>query len=170
MDNQQKWYSIKSLENKLRIPNTTLRRYIRQHGHHLNIKKDGKSYLVAEESIPLLKKIRSLYDQGKSIESIEKGLKNEGHPITITIDDYNENTVLTLNESLEDIRNSLTSQMNEQKQIIQSLIQTVHEQRHFFETKLEERDKHLLDTLKENQELKKQLASTHKKKWWEFWK
>ncbi|ALS35573.1 hypothetical protein BPUM_04370 [Bacillus pumilus SAFR-032] len=43
-------------EKELQIPDTTLRRYIHQHGHHLNIKKNGKSYLVANESIPLLKK------------------------------------------------------------------------------------------------------------------
>ncbi|MGY8623537.1 hypothetical protein ACN6A9_18355 [Bacillus safensis] len=43
-------------EKELQIPDTTLRRYIRQHGHHLNIKKNGESYLVANESIPLLKK------------------------------------------------------------------------------------------------------------------
>ncbi|PRR90151.1 hypothetical protein C6W20_10075 [Bacillus sp. NMCN6] len=54
-------------EKELQIPDTTLRRYIRQHGHHLNIKKNGKSYLVANESIPLLKKIRGLYVEGKSI-------------------------------------------------------------------------------------------------------
>ncbi|MBR0592528.1 MerR family transcriptional regulator, partial [Bacillus pumilus] len=78
MDNQGTWHSIKSLEKELQIPNTTLRRYIRQHGHHLNIKKNGKSYLVANESIPLLKKIRGLYVEGKSIENIETILTNEG--------------------------------------------------------------------------------------------
>lgn len=170
MDNQETWHSIKSLEKELQIPDTTLRRYIRQHGHHLNIKKNGKSYLVANESIPLLKKIRSLYVEGKSIENIETVLTNEGHPITITIDNHTESTALTLNESIEDIRNTLNSQMNEQKQIIQSLIQTIHEQQHYIEAKLEERDKHLIEALKENEEMKKQIAASQQKKWWQFWK
>ncbi|MBQ4874472.1 DUF3967 domain-containing protein [Bacillus safensis] len=130
MDNQETWHSIKSLEKELQIPDTTLRRYIRQHGHHLNIKKNGKSYLI----------------------------------------NHTESTALTLNESIKDIKNTLNSQMNEQKQIIQSLIQTIHEQQHYIEAKLEERDKHLIEALKENEEMKKQIAAAQQKKWWQFWK
>ncbi|AIZ58988.1 hypothetical protein V2B35_16105 [Bacillus safensis] len=94
----------------------------------------------------MLKKIRGLYVEGKSIENIETILTNEGHPITITIDNHTESTVLTLNESIEEIKNTLNSQMNEQKQIIQSLIQTINEQQYYIEAKLEERDKHLIET------------------------
>ncbi|MBR0608094.1 DUF3967 domain-containing protein, partial [Bacillus safensis] len=96
-------------------------------------------------------------------------LTNEGHPITITIDNHTESTALTLNESIEDIRNTLNSQMNEQKQIIQSLIQTIHEQQYYIEAKLEEHDKHLIEALKENEEMKKQIATAQQKKWWQFW-
>ncbi|MFB8736474.1 DUF3967 domain-containing protein [Bacillus sp. SL00103] len=60
--------------------------------------------------------------------------------------------------------------MNEQKQIIQSLIQTIHEQQHHIEAKLEERDKHLIEALKENEEMKKQILAAQQKKWWQFWK
>ncbi|WP_197202735.1 DUF3967 domain-containing protein [Bacillus safensis] len=60
--------------------------------------------------------------------------------------------------------------MNEQKQIIQSLIQTIHEHQHYIEAKLEERDKNLIEALKENEEMKKQIAAVHQKKWWQFWK
>ncbi len=81
-----------------------------------------------------------------SIENIETLLTNEGHPITI--DNRTENTALTLNESIEEIKNTLNSQMNEQKQIIQSLIQTINEQQYYIEAKLEERDKHLIETKK----------------------
>ncbi|MCW4359948.1 DUF3967 domain-containing protein, partial [Bacillus altitudinis] len=77
---------------------------------------------------------------------------------------------LTLNESIEDIRNTFNSQMNEQKQIIQSLIKTIHEQQHYIEAKLEERDKNLIEALKENKEMKKQIAASQQKKWWKFWK
>ncbi len=45
--------------------------------------------------------------------------------------------------------------MNEQKQIIQSLIQTIHEQQHYIEAKLEERDKNFIEALKKNEEMKK---------------
>ncbi|MGY8623538.1 DUF3967 domain-containing protein [Bacillus safensis] len=60
--------------------------------------------------------------------------------------------------------------MNEQKQIIQSLIQTIHEHQHYIEAKLEERDKNLIEALKENEEMKKQIAAVQQKKWWQFWK
>lgn len=59
--------------------------------------------------------------------------------------------------------------MNEQKQIIQSLIQTINEQQYYIEAKLEERDKHLIET-KKNEEMKKQIAAAQQKRWWQFWK
>ncbi|PRR90152.1 hypothetical protein C6W20_10080 [Bacillus sp. NMCN6] len=53
--------------------------------------------------------------------------------------------------------------MNEQKQIIQSLIQTIHEQQHYIEAKLEERDKNFIEALKKNEEMKKQIAAVQQK-------
>ncbi|WP_423492455.1 DUF3967 domain-containing protein [Lysinibacillus agricola] len=44
------------------------------------------------------------------------------------------------------------------------------EQREYINTKLEERDRKLLESIRDIQETKKQIAATQQKKWWIFWK
>ncbi|MGE7907415.1 DUF3967 domain-containing protein [Peribacillus sp. NPDC094092] len=38
------------------------------------------------------------------------------------------------------------------------------------ENKLEERDPKLIESIRELQETKKEIAATQQKKWWRFWK
>ena len=41
-------------------------------------------------------------------------------------------------------------------------------QQEYINTKLDERDQKLIESIKEIQETKKQLAATQQKKWWQF--
>lgn len=44
------------------------------------------------------------------------------------------------------------------------------EQREYINIKLEQRDRKLLESIREIQETKEQIAATQQKKWWIFWK
>jgi hypothetical protein len=85
--NERKWYTVLEVEKEYNIPNATVRRYIRNHGHNLLLKKKGKSYIIAQDSIDVLKKIRELYGQGMGTEQIEEALRESNVPVTITVND-----------------------------------------------------------------------------------
>ncbi|MEC0117355.1 MerR family transcriptional regulator [Bacillus cereus] len=87
MSDTEKWFSVLEIEKQTSIPDATIRRYIRNHGHHLQIKKRGKSYLIAFDSLSTIKKIRELYDKGKQIEDVEETLRHMNIPVTITVTD-----------------------------------------------------------------------------------
>ncbi|TJY41834.1 hypothetical protein E5161_11570 [Cohnella pontilimi] len=66
--------SVNELALQLAIPAGTLRRYLRQHAHLLDVTKVHKSYVVAEESVGILKQIREEYARGLSSEEVEARL------------------------------------------------------------------------------------------------
>lgn len=51
--------------------------------------------------------------------------------------------------------------MNEQKKFNQSLLETIQKQQDYILTKLEERDKRLIESIREIQAAKKEIASSH---------
>lgn len=156
----QKWLSVIEIEKETGIPNATIRRYIRTHGHHLQIKKRGKSYFVASESLSVIKKIRELYDNGKQSEDVEETLTKMNVPVTITMNDNDR--VVTVNAA--EVLAQLQKDMNEQKKFNRSLLEIIHKQQEYISTKLEERDQRLIESIREMQAAKKEIASTHEKK------
>ena len=44
------------------------------------------------------------------------------------------------------------------------------EQQEYINSKLEERDQQIMESIREIQEVKNQLAATKQEKWWKFWK
>lgn len=147
-----KWITVLEVEKQTSIPNATIRRYIRNHGHHLNIKKQGKSYLVASESTGVFKKIRDYYNEGKNTEQVEKALSQEGIPVTITVNDNDHAMNINIAEALL----QLQKDVNEQKEINRSLLEQVKRQE---ESQLK-RDQMLLKVIKEIQETKRLSAAT----------
>ncbi|MBQ6350505.1 MAG: DUF3967 domain-containing protein [Methanobrevibacter sp.] len=160
MNDEKKWFSVTETEKETSIPDATIRRYLRNHGHHLQIKKRGKSYFIAHESLSLIKKIRELYDSGKQTEDVEESLRRMNMPVTITVTE-NEKEV-TVNSS--EVLIQLQKDMNEQKQFNQSLIEMLTKQQEYINTKLEERDRRLMESLRELQETKKQITSSEEVK------
>jgi Fic family protein len=155
-----KWFSVVEIEKQTNIPDATIRRYIRNHGHHLQIKKRGKSYLIANESLTTIKTIRSLYDKGKQSEDIEETLRKMNMPVTVTVTDNEKEMTVSSSEVLV----QLQKDMNEQKKFNQSLLETLQKQQEYINTKLEERDQVLLQSIRELQEAKKQIASSEEEK------
>lgn len=178
MNEDIKWLTVLDVEKQTGIPNATIRRYIRNHSHHLNIRKKGKSYYIASESLPTMLNIRQLYDDGKNLEQVEEALIQSDNPVIITVTTDDKQVTVNLGEALQDMKLA----MNEQNIIIQSLIEQIQKQQEYIDNKLEERDKNLIAAIKESQESKKQMATTlnpektnlpstqQEKKWYQFWK
>ncbi|MBS4218710.1 DUF3967 domain-containing protein [Bacillus sp. FJAT-49711] len=151
-----KWLYVTDVEKQTGIPSATIRRYIRNHGHHLQLKKRGKIYLVASESLSFIKNIRDLYDQGKRLEDIEDALRSMNIPMT------HDEREMTVNAS--EVLVQLQKDMEEQKKFNQSLLETIQKQQEYINTKLEERDQKLLQSIREIQEAKREIAVSHEKK------
>jgi hypothetical protein len=176
MNKDMEWLTVLDVEKQLKIPNATIRRYIRNHGHHLNIRKKGKSYFIAFESIPIVLDIRKQYDEGKNQEQVEESFIQKGSPVTITVTADDKQVTVNIGEALQDMKKAI----HEQNKIIESLVVQMKKQQDYIDNKLEERDRKLMAAIRDNQESRKQIAATDQekeritppknKKWYQFWK
>lgn len=153
--NDEKWLSVLEVEKETKIPNATIRRYIRNHGHHLNMRKRGKSYFISADGVEVVNEIRNLYEQGKNLEQVEESLINAGIPMTVTVNEDGHGMSVNAGEALQKLQKSV----NEQNEIIQSLVDQLQSQQIYIDKKLNERDMKLMQTMKEIQEGKKQIAA-----------
>jgi hypothetical protein len=176
MNKDNEWLTVLDIEKQIKIPNATIRRYIRNHGHHLSIRKKGKTYFIASESIPIVLEIRKQYEEGKSLEQVEEAFIQKGSPLTITVTADDEQMTVNLGEVLLDMKKAV----HEQNKVIESLVNQMQKQQEFIDTRLEERDRMLMAAIRENQESRKQAAvaaqekenttPTKDKSWYQFWK
>lgn len=78
------WLTVTGVERQTGIPNRTIRRYIRRHGEFLQTKKQHKVKFLAEDSLPVLWKIRRHYAAGQTAAQVEASLSKE-HSRTLTV-------------------------------------------------------------------------------------
>lgn len=164
---ETEWLSVLEVEKATSIPDATIRRYIRNHGHHLNVKKKGKSYIVSNKSLPIILKIREFYGDGKGTEQVEEMLVNMGVPTVITMtDDVTVNTGEVLRD-MEKAMNAIHEKLEKQEAFNEQLLEALKKQQEYIDTRLEERDKNLMIALKESLETKKLIAASQEKSWWQ---
>ncbi|MGM9923898.1 MAG: hypothetical protein ACI35R_06615 [Bacillus sp. (in: firmicutes)] len=65
-----KWLSVSEIEKITNVPNRTIRRYIERHNEHLQLRKNGNSYVIHERCVTVIVKIRDLYREGKTQAAI----------------------------------------------------------------------------------------------------
>lgn len=168
------WFTVGDIEKDLHVPAATVRRYIRNHGHHLNIIKQGKSYLIAADSISVIQKMRGHYEAGKSQEQVEKELLISDHAMTVEVINNDELMNVDVGQALIDMRNLV----HEQSKMIQSLSERLDEREERDRERGEERDRKLLEALNGMLESKNLLSDSMdveksngatKKKWWRPW-
>lgn len=166
------WYTITELADKLKIPDATIRRYVRQHGHHLQIRKKSKSYQIANVSLPVLSKIRELYMMdGMTVDQVDEALAAAHVPIVMTVDDVNDHgEVVTVNvpQALSSLEKSVNDRMNEQMEFNKLLLQRLDEQQAYIENVLKDRDEKLMAGLRQLAASREEVQA--KKKWWRFGK
>lgn len=164
------WYTLSALVEKTGIPYQSLARYVQRHSQHLKIKKEHKSYLVHNDSVLVLEHIRKCYQEGMTEKQVDTELSLKGIPITINFPDENE--ISTLENTLKSMQESmrlLHEKAENQEKFNQELVRQLEKQQHYINTRLEERDKALMLSLKETLEAKQQMAIAKSKKWWRFW-
>lgn len=163
------WMTVLEIEKATKIPNASVRRYIRHHGHHLNIRKKGKSYQIARESIEIMEKIRRIYEDGKTTDQVEESLINMGnHPITIDVTDDEQTVAVDAGEALQELRNEIKDLKQSHHDQMNELINRLDKQQEYIDYKLEERDHKLTQALNEDIKSKQEAATSHddKRKGW----
>jgi hypothetical protein len=166
----KKWLTVTEIEQKHSVPAPTTRRYLQRHGHKLNIKKRGKSYLIDEESIEVLIKIRDLYSEGKSEKEIDDILSNMGVPTTITIEEAGKEIEVPTDKVLMDMRNELQDikefnrelldRSDRQEEFNRQLLERLDQQQTYIDKRLDERDERLMIALRKSMETQKMIAAT----------
>lgn len=171
---EKEWFTVAEMEKETNIPHQTIRRYIKAHGHHLHLKKQHKSYFINSSSIEVILKIRKMYSDGKTSESVDEVLANSNIPMTIDLEKDNEQVSIHVPKMLQELNNNIVA-MNEkmvkQEEFNAELLEQVRKQQKYIDERLSKRDEALIKAMNEVMETKRQLAATeqNKKKWWKFW-
>lgn len=90
------YLNIPEIAEETGIPASTVRRYLEQHNHTLRTKKSARgAWLLKEEDVSLIREIRTCYERKMSSDEVEEYLLKSGQPLTITVDDEQEQQVIT---------------------------------------------------------------------------
>lgn len=90
------YVTIQEIEKETGIPGSTVRRYLEQHNHTLRTKKNNRgAWLLKVEDLSLMREIRSCYERKMSSSEVEEYLLNSGQPLTVTIDDEEDEHSIT---------------------------------------------------------------------------
>ena len=125
------YLTIKELKEALpEIPENSLKRYLQEHEEYLNFKKEHNRYKIHVSEIEKLKMIRQYYSEGLKKEEVNVKLEESGFPITITIDDDNNTSLVSINSELTDMKKliSFLVQQNEQTRIQSNKIKDQNQQ------------------------------------------
>lgn len=96
------WLTIKEVSDHLDIPDPTLRRYLSEHGQFIKMSNEGHVQVIAEESLEVLKRIRSYYAKRWPKSRIQKALAEE-FPLNVVIGKTDEGQLMTAGETLDEI-------------------------------------------------------------------
>ncbi|MCQ6275727.1 hypothetical protein JMM81_12235 [Bacillus sp. V3B] len=119
------YLTMKELKEALPdIPENSLKRYIQEHQEYLDFKKEHNRYIVHTSEIETLKLIRKLYSDGLKKEEVNAKLEESGIPLTITFDATENQSLLSVNHELTDMKKlvSFLVQQNEQSRLHQNKI------------------------------------------------
>jgi hypothetical protein len=182
--------SIKELKEALpEIPENSLKRYLLEHQEYLDVRKEHNRYKVHASDIEKLKLIRQFYSEGLKKEEVNAKLDEAGIPIVITFDSDEDQSLVSVNQELTDMKKlvSFLVQQNEQSRIQQNkvkeqnqqLIHEVQEMKQLIEEMREEQDrKHeseralLRESILATQKTMEQVASSveaNKGRWKRLW-
>lgn len=159
------WMTVSEASEKVNIPVETMRRYIRSHSVHLRVKKQGKKYLLHDDSMTVIKQIRALYDRSMNVDEVEETLSASGIPMTITVKNSNDEAMTVhVADELKEIKQALQEQklfnqqqqehLQAQREFNKLLLEQLKQQQEYIDRKLEVRDQRLLESIRAIQEVK----------------
>lgn len=164
-----KWYSVQEVCENTGLSDSSVRRYLQRHKRFLKTRYQGRVLQIAEESLPVIEKIRQFYiELGWNRERVEEALA-ETYSMSVVVGEDHRGPV-TIGQTLKDIQQiqHILWKLAEENQILRDRFDDVME-------KLEEREKqdtkHQAYLEQEFWEVKKSLSRVEKygqkKRWLE---
>lgn len=153
-----KTYSSKDVAKRLSVQPVTVRKYsqmLEDEGYSFE-KDQNKWRQYSEDDVRFLEYLCNMRTMGKPLDEAVK------HVASL----YRSNLSISQSATTLQSENVLFEFMKAQHEFNQKIITRLETQ----ERGQIERDKNLLEAIRETQEVKKQLATANQKKWWKFWK
>ena len=164
------WFTVTQAADEIGIPAETVRRYMRQYGEFLQLKRGEKrSYLIHESSLDVIKKIRYLLEQGNQREQVEDVLKQTEAITVQTNDDQMDEYLMNLPQLQRETAKRMdnmarymkeqSEQIQKQNELIEALSDKLDQQQEYIDQSIEKRDQQIIQTMNEIQEQKEAAAS-----------
>ena len=167
--NIQAVYSSSDIADILKVKESTLRKYcllLEKSGYDFLKNEHGHRAFFDHDVIVLRKMISLKSGADMTLEEAVKSVIAWKNGNDITVSDTEEKRYITrYNDLIEEFKVFQEQQINFNKE----LIQQIRNQQEYIENRLEQRDRLLMQTLRETLEIRKEIA-TAKKKWWRFWR
>ena len=162
-------YGTKDVADMLGVQESTVRKYaslLEDFGYSYLKNEHGHRAFFDRDLIVLRKMLSLKNDADMTLEEAVKSVVawNKGSDIAVS-DTEEKPYSVRYSDLVEEFKAFQQQQMEFNKE----LIQEIRHQREYIENRLEERDRLLLESMRQTLETRKELA-TADKKWWEFWK
>lgn len=166
----QSVYGSSDIADTLEIQESTLRKYcllLEKVGYEFLKNEHGHRAFFDHDVIVLRKMISLKSSADMTLEEAVKSVVAWKNGNDITISDTEEKRYITrYNDLLEEFKSFQEQQMNFNKE----LIQEIRNQQEYIEDRLEQRDRLLMQSMREILETRKEIVAASEKKWWHFWK
>jgi predicted transcriptional regulator len=153
-----KYLTIAELADQVGIPNSSCRRYLSTFEEFFLVKGGSRLKRYEQEAVDVLKRIKTLYDDGLESNEIHKVLVGE---FAMVINGDEQQTTdepatvpsLATSEDLQEIRKAL----DEQREFNKLLVEQMREQHLYYDKKFNElkHDRELIHSLRESMQQKK---------------
>ncbi|MRX57071.1 hypothetical protein HMPREF3291_00200 [Bacillus sp. HMSC76G11] len=149
------WLTVADVSEKIGIPVETIRRYIRNHSHHLKVRKLHKKYQLHDECVTVIEQIRELYSDGKSIDEVDRSLAASGVQLTINVEPEEHDRNRERDDRIEKQLLAMKTQLEQQQEFNHRLLERLDQQQKYIDNRLEDRDRKLMESIRQLQEEKK---------------
>ncbi|PEM67310.1 DNA-binding protein [Bacillus pseudomycoides] len=160
----------------------TIKRNCQTYSSFLNFQQGEKNkYLIHQECIPVFQFIAKMRNKRNlQTKQIIELLSKEGlpeyidiEPIQITKQQPEQiqvgQVVVAIQELDRIVAERVSELLKKHEENLKEWLTEQQKQQEDFQ-KIDERDQNLMAMIRENQEIKKLIAATQQKKWWQFWK
>ena len=163
-------YGSGDVADVLQIQESTLRKYcllLEKAGYEFLKNEVGHRAFFDDDVIVLRKMIGLKNDADMTLEEAVKSVVAWKNGSDITVRDTEEmRYVARYNDLMEEFKTFQQQQMEFNRE----LIEEIRNQKQYIETRLEERDSLLMQSIRDSLEVRKEIAAASEKKWWRFWK
>ena len=177
------------IAKQLNLAESTARFYRNRFEDYIPSVGEGRKKRYKPDTVEVLRFIAEGFKRNLTAMDIEEGLsrmvarnievEKETAITTTATQQQSENELkqytLQLQLALEQMSTAIQIIANQKEEIaelrkhITDIEKRQQEQQEYINTKLEERDHELIESIKQIQETKKEIANGQEKKWWQFW-